>query len=174
MAAQKLRRLAWPGYLFALLLVVFPLGDLVVNVWPPRVDELQWRYGTLGLLSGFWLTPLFGLALAAVCASLLEHRRTQRTLAILSLVAVFVLSGLGVLFTLDWLQLRPSIPAEGKASMDVGSVKALVKHGGVAVLLAWFGIAGWRASRPDPRNRPPTAPLVREARAAGESRPRAS
>ncbi|MDH3497185.1 MAG: hypothetical protein OER21_10500 [Gemmatimonadota bacterium] len=162
MAVPNVRRLAWPGYLFALLLVVFPLGDLLVNVWPPRVGELQWRYGSIGLLSGFWLTPLFGVALGAICASVLEHRRVLRTLAVLSLIAVFVMSGLVVLFTLDWLQVRPTIPAEGKASMDVGSLKALVKHGVVAVLFVWFGVAGWQTSRPDGRSRRPPAPLLRE------------
>ena len=56
----NLRKLAWPLYAVAVLMIVLPLGDLGASVWPPHPMQLQWRFGTFGLVSGFLLTPLFG------------------------------------------------------------------------------------------------------------------
>jgi len=165
MSHRTVRALAWPGYFFAFLLIVFPVGDLVVNVWPPRIGELQWRYGTLGLLSGFWLTPLFGVAFLVACAAALEHRGMFRLLSILSIAVAVLLAALLVLFILDWLQVRTTFPPEGRGFMDVGSLKAIAKHVLVTLLFAWVGVASLRASwgkSGEHRGRS-IPPLVREA-----------
>jgi hypothetical protein len=164
MTHRVVRALAWPGYFFAILLILFPFGDLLVNVWPAQPANLQWRYGTVGLLSGMWLTPLFGVAFLIVCATLLEHDMVLRILGAVNVVAAVILSAMLVLFVLDWLQVRPTIPDEGRTSMDVGSIKALLKHILVIVLVGWTGMAGWLAGRPEQRTRRAQPPLIREAK----------
>jgi hypothetical protein len=165
-----LQYLAWPNYFVALLLIALPFVDLVTNVWPVRISALEWRYGTLGLLSGFTLTPLLGIVLAIASAAVLEHRLMQRIIASLNLIGAVLLAVIIVLFALDWLQLRASVQPDPRRGMDVGAAKALAKHALVVIALGWLGIAGIRATRAEARARRAPAPLVREPQ--GGSAPR--
>jgi hypothetical protein len=166
-----LQRFAWPNYFVALLLIVLPFVDLVTNVWPVRVGALEWRYGTLGLLSGFTLTPLLGIVLATASAALLDHRVMQRVIGVLNLLGAVALAVVVVLFALDWLQMRASIQPPQRHGMDIGSLKALAKHVLVAVALGWLGIAGLRATRRQAgaRSRRSPTPLVHEPQARPEA-----
>ena len=157
-----LRAIAWPVYLAGLLTALLPIIDLVASVWPPRVGQVEWRFGTLGLLSGFTLSPLLGLIMCMAAAAVLEHRIVQRVLAVLALIGAVKMSAIIVIFSLDWLQFRAQAPAEARPGMDVGSVKAVIKHALVAASLVWLGIAGWRAGRREHRARHSTPPLIRE------------
>jgi hypothetical protein len=130
-----------------MLFVVLPALDFVTNVWPLHVGDLQWRYGTVGLLSGFLLTPLLGVLLATLVAAVLRHALLQRLLAVLDLVAAALLLLGCALFLLDALQYRGNVPAEAKATFDVGTGKALLKHFTGAGVLAWLGVVGWKAAR---------------------------
>ena len=50
---ENVSRLAVSGlYLFAVLLMFWPVLDFVTTSWPPQLGTLQWRYGMMGLLSG--------------------------------------------------------------------------------------------------------------------------
>ena len=142
-----LRRLAWPTYFVAFLLIATPALDYLSNVWPLRLGDVQWRYGSVGLLAGFVLTPLLGMMLALAAAAVLEHRGVVRVLSIVNLVLVplWVIATLG--FALDVLQLRATVPEEGRSTFDIGATKAAVKHLTMAVGVAWLGIAGLRATR---------------------------
>lgn len=163
-ALANLRTIAWPVYVAGGLTLLLPLVDLLASVWPPRVGQVEWRFGTLGLLSGFTLTPLLGLIMCMAAAALLEHRVVQRILAVLSILCAVLLFAVIVIFAFDWLQFRASAPADARAGMDVGSVKAIVKHAVVGVAFLWLGFAGWRAGRRHggSRARRPAAPLIRE------------
>jgi hypothetical protein len=158
----SLRRLAWPLYGVAVLMVVLPLGDFAASVWPLNLMQLQWRFGAFGLVSGFVLTPLFGIVIVVLCAALLEHRVVQRVVAVLNLLGATFLVAVLVVFALDWLQFRSAAPPDARANMDVGSVKALIKDFLVACGLIWLAIAGWRASRSEHRARHSKPPLIRE------------
>lgn len=157
-----LRAIAWPVYLAGLLTALLPMVDLLASVWPPRVGQVEWRFGTLGLLSGFTLSPLLGLIMCMAAAAVLEHRSVQRVLAVLALIGAVTMSAIIVIFSLDWLQFRAAAPAEARPGMDVGSVKAVIKHALVAASFVWLGIAGWRAGRREHRARHSTPPLIRE------------
>jgi len=163
---------AWPNYFVALLLIVLPFVDLVTNVWPVRLSALEWRYGTLGLLSGFTVTPLLGIVLAIASAALLDHRLLQRIIGFLNLLGAVALLVVVVLFALDWLQLRASVEPDPRRGMDIGAVKALAKHLLVAAALGWLGIAGVRATRGEAgsRGRRAPTPLMREPEGGGSGR----
>ena len=55
-------------YLFLISLVLWPLIDLLTNVWPPQLGTLQWRYGFMGLMAAFLNTPILALILAMAFA----------------------------------------------------------------------------------------------------------
>lgn len=138
---------AGPVYLIAALLVGFSLLDYFATIWPVNPSEISWRYGSVGILTGFALTPLLGLLLATGAATLSGHRVVLRAIGILGIIVgvLFVLLLLG--FTLDVLQIRRDTPAEGRPLFDLGAIKAVVKHLGVALAWAWLGLRGWRQSR---------------------------
>lgn len=132
-------------YLVAALLVVTPLLDVLSNVWPLAIGDLRWRYGTVGLLSGFLLTSLLGMALAVLTAVVLRQRRVLSVLSVLNLVAAVTLLAAAGLFVLDVLQVRGTVPVESRSLFDVGAVKALFKHATLMVSFAALGI-GARSS----------------------------
>jgi hypothetical protein len=160
---SDLRTLAWPIYVAGALTLVLPLADLLASVWPIRVGQLEWRFGTIGLLSGFTLSPVLGLIMGMTAAAVLEHRVVQRVFATVAMLGAVLLIGLTVIFAFDWLQYRAAAPEEAKSPMDTGSIKAIVKHVLVAGCLIWLGIAGWRAGRSHHRGRHTQPPLIRDA-----------
>jgi hypothetical protein len=92
-------------------------------------------------------TPLLGLFMAMVLAASLEHRRTLKAVAAVTLAGGIALVALVAAFGLDYLQLRASVTAEAMAGFDAASRKAILvglMSGAVAVVL---GIAGWRAAK---------------------------
>lgn len=134
------------GYLVALLLVLIPLLDVVARNWPMQVGNERWRFSTLGPAFNAMVTPLLGVFLAMVLAAVLDHRRTLKVLAAITLAAAVGSLGALVLFALDYLQLRASVTPEAVAMWDAASRKAIgVGLLGIAVTVV-LGIAGWRAA----------------------------
>ena len=173
-SSGPLEFLSGPLYLIALLLIATPLIDFAANAWPARAGDVAWRYGAVGLLSGYVLTPLLGLGLAGAIAVTLEHRLVLRSLVIISWVGALVLVAASVDFSLDALQLRHNVPAPQGRNFDLGAAKALLKHVSVAMALAWLGTAmlrSLRAIRVARGERGPVAPLVARSARQEEERP---
>lgn len=145
----RLETVAGPIGFVALLLVAVPVFDLFANVWPLRPTNLHWRFGTSGLLSGFLLTPLLGMALLTAVAAVQSRRGTLLTLTLANAAGALILLLLVPLFTLDFLQLRGTVPAVEKALFDASGVKAVVKHAACALAfaaLAFGNLRLWRAA----------------------------
>jgi hypothetical protein len=156
--SSALSRLAWPVYFVAATLIVLPLVDLVANVWPLAPAEAAWRYGALGLFSGFLLTPLLGFLMAVLMAAYQGHAVMLRISAWVSLVAAVACLACVVLFALDVLQVRASVPAEAQRTFDIGAAKAELKYLAVAVGLLWLWIGGRRSARSTDRRARTTEP----------------
>ena len=145
-----LESLANPSYLLALLLVVTPLVDLIANVWPIRLGDVGWRYGAVGVASGYVITPLLGIALACFIGVALRQRVVLRALVGVCLAVAVVLVIASIDFVMDAMQLRHTVPATtplARWSFDVGAAKALFKHLSGAVALVWLGLGTRRALR---------------------------
>lgn len=143
----------------ALLLVIIPIFDLFANVWPLRPGSLHWRFGTSGLLSGFLLTPLLGMALLTVVAALRARPATLTSLVLANAAGTLVLLAIVPLFTLDFLQLRGTVAPAEKALFDASAVKAVVKHLSCAMALGGLTFANAklrRAARAKQRAEAPT------------------
>ncbi|NUQ11441.1 MAG: hypothetical protein HUU26_03800 [Gemmatimonadaceae bacterium] len=147
--------LAGPLYAVAGLLIAMPVVDFVLSVAAPAPSSVQWRFAAVGLLSGFTLTPILGMAVALTVAAVRQHYLVQRLLVATSLLGSVVLLVLCAGFILDVLQLRVSIPAEGQAAFRSAWTRALLKHLLAAVVLAYLG---WRARRMIPKGHRPREP----------------
>jgi hypothetical protein len=136
--------LTGPLYVVAGLLFLMPTIDFVMSIGAAQFASVQWRFATVGLLSGYTLTPVLGLALALGVAGMARHAAVQRVLVVVCLSMAVLLVVLSLSFVLDVLQLRATIPADGRPAFQSASIRALVKH----VLAAFaFGYLGWRARR---------------------------
>ena len=136
--------LSGPLYFVAILLVAVPAVDFLLSVPAVNLGSVQWRFAAVGLLSGFMLTPILGLSLAFVIASVLKHHGVQRSLVIACLTIGLVLLVMCIGFLFDALQLRVSIPSDGRAAFNSAWHRALIKHALTAVALLYLG---WGARR---------------------------
>lgn len=140
------RRLAGPCYVIAALLVLLPATDFVSNVWPLQPGDFRWRFGMTGLLSGFLLTPLLGVVLAALVAAITDDRRTLRLTCVVAAAGAVLLVALVALFGLDVLQFRTEVPADRRGPFDFANIRATVKHLLAAASLGWLAMSGLRAT----------------------------
>lgn len=136
--------LTGPLYALAGLLVLIPAADFILSVPSPQPGSVQWRFAAVGLLSGFTLTPILGIAMGLGLAGVMRHAGVARALVILSILGAVLLFVLSAGFILDVLQLRVSVPSEGRLAFESAWKRALVKHLLSAIVLAYLG---WRARR---------------------------
>ena len=136
--------MAGPLYLVAMVLVAIPALDFLLSVPALNLASVQWRFAAVGLLSGYTLTPILGISLAFVIAAVLKQYRVQSALVILCLTIGVVLLVMCVGFVFDSLQLRSSIPSDGRVAFNSAWRRALLKHVLSAVALLYLG---WGARR---------------------------
>jgi len=144
---QNLRRIAVPAYLVAVLLVLFPVTDSALSVFPADPGQVSWRFGAVGLFSRALMTPLLGMLLLYAVAIISEHRRVLRSLAVVNALVTAVFAVIVPLFILDAIQLRSAVPAAAKVSFDVATSVALGKIVIAAVIATAFAVTGWKVSR---------------------------
>jgi hypothetical protein len=131
----------------AVLLIASPAIDLIGAIVPARPGEISWRFGVFGLLTNTLVTPMLGLAILIVVATLLERHQTVRRLAVLTLILdVILLLGLG-LFILDYLQLRQAVTGTSRGAYDAAAIKALLVGALEIGVLAWLVVTGFRSSK---------------------------
>lgn len=139
--------LATAVYLACAVLILSPLIDMGATLWPFRYGESGWRYGAVGLLSGFLLTPLLGTVMAMVLATSLSHRTLLRLLGVFSLACgIGLLLGTG-LFTFDALQVRSQLPPEGYSAFEMNAGRVGIKTFVVAVSQLLLFVGAMRAAR---------------------------
>ena len=136
-----------PMYFVAFLLTATPVMDFVTSVLPMRTADIEWRFASVGLLSGFLLTPLLGVGLAVAVAQFAGHERFQRVVSLVNLSLTVVFVALLVAFLLDVLQLRSAVQAEAQEAFMSAAVKAVIKHVCFVVALGFLGWRGFRMSR---------------------------
>lgn len=125
--------------------VFVPMMELGSQLgWAVHPGTVTWRTGAVGILSGAIVTPIFGLYLAILTASLLGHRWTRRLLAALAGLGGLTLIGILGFFALDAVQVRASVIQEMKRPFDLAMMKAIVSFtiGSAALLIISFGVLG--------------------------------
>jgi hypothetical protein len=146
-------------------LIAFPLLDLFVMTWPPRVSELSWRVGVLGVLSGALLLPAAGLLLLASIFAIRHRRAPLLGASIVAVTAGLALLALGLGFGLDGIQIRASLAEAARPGFERALLKAEVVFVLMAGGLLWAGVRGVleyrRLGAPPAHFIPPEAPRER-------------
>jgi hypothetical protein len=144
-AADALTRSLYP---VAIALCLFPLADMVGRLLPPHLNNVQWRFGALGLLFGGTLVMLvLGLALLSFVASANKHAKVLYTVNVVAIaLAVLVAAGL-IVFALDAVQLRSTIREELKSSMATAAASAALSACLTVVAFGSLAVATIRARR---------------------------
>ena len=128
-------------YVLAVILVLFPLQELFVTVWPFRFAEITWRYAALGLAANFLYRSVAGLALAAALAYWLDQRSVLRLTGVAALLMAALILPLMAAFGLDLPAIAELRGEEGTNTLIAGGIQE-VKY--AATLLA-SGLLGWGA-----------------------------
>ena len=127
-------------YPLGIALSLFPLADIAGRLLPMHLDNLQWRFGAVGLVFGGTLVMMIlGLGLVAFVAA---SRRDANVLTVIAGVAIAIatiLLAALVVFGLDALQLRSTIREELRASMAMAAMSAAV--GALLTVSALVGLA---------------------------------
>lgn len=147
--SDRLRRSRITGavYFVGLLCLLFPLVDLVTNVWPLRPSDVQWRYGAVGLGSGFLLTPLLGLALISLLATIQAKAGILRTAGVVGIAAAVVLLSVTLLFVLDALQVRVGVQEQEQWFFRTAVIRAFGKNLLGSVAFGALGIGAFKSAR---------------------------
>lgn len=161
------------AYLVAASLVVVPLWETLLSVWPLHPETMSWRFGAAGLFSRGLLTSLLGFVLAVGLAAFLGHRRTVRLLAVLSGLGFLLLLPALVLLALDAVQLKHSVRAQAITGYELAAAGAVVKILLACLVTALVAVGGWKMSRRAKRARSADPPLAFRSRKAepASSRP---
>jgi hypothetical protein len=144
------RALAFGGYAIAAYLVLAPLTETFLQLWPFRIGDARWRYGAAGVMSQSLMTPLLGLLLAVGIAVYLGHRTRARLLAALSTLGSLVTLIVIPLFVLDAVEMRALLPRDQGAptgSFDVATAAALLKMVAAVIIGLALARGAWVGTR---------------------------
>lgn len=144
---EALEPLGKPFYLVALLLIFVPALDFWSTISPTHWDEVRWRFGVFGILSGFFLTPLFGAVLAMALAAMMEHRRMQLLFAACNTLVGLGVLGAIVIFILDTVQIRGQLEPGSVGAFDAVFLRTGAKLLIGALTFLWLARAGVRSFR---------------------------
>jgi hypothetical protein len=128
-------------YFLAVILVLFPLQELFVTVWPFRFGEITWRYAALGLAANFLYRSVAGLGLAIALAYWLDQRSVLRLAGVAALLLSALILPLMATFGLDLPAIAELRGEEGTNTLIAGGIQE-VKY--AATFLA-SGLLGWGA-----------------------------
>lgn len=130
------RPLVPAAYLVGLLLIVIPLFDVTMSLYPFNPGSSQWRFGAFGLFSNALMLPAAGALVVAAVAGMFGHVRTQRVLQVVCWLVALLLVLCLAFFALDAVQARRQVRADMMLSYFVASGTALVKLGLGALVFA--------------------------------------
>ena len=162
---DPVRRIAPAAYLIAALLFLITLVDYLGNAWPFRPGDVDWRYGVIGMVSTYLLSPLLGCLIASLTAAWLPQPKVSKTLGLIMWLGALLLLGALAAFVLDSLQVRGAAAPEARWVTTTSFLLASAKifSAALALMVLGRGNLGAAAAANEtvgPRRREPTRPIV--------------
>ena len=136
-------------YVLALILVLFPLQELFVTVWPFRLGDVTWRYAVFGLTANFLYRSVAGFALAIALAYWLDHSGVLRVAAVGTLLISAVILPLMAVLAIDLPAIAELRGEEGRNMLIAGGLQE-IKY---ALTLLASSLLGWGALKTSRRRR---------------------
>lgn len=134
-------------FLTAVVVGLFPVVDLVLQVWPMRPGELTWRYGAVGLAAGYLPSPVFGVAVLVAVAYWREQTLTLRLAGFLALGAAVIILPMMLLFAVDLLEVQTLRPVEQQRPALIAGAVQEIKYLLASVTLGALGIGALRTGK---------------------------
>lgn len=147
MAEVRSRTMLAALYPLGVVVALVPLVQVVTKVWPLKPGALNWRFGAIGLGIDSLLPVLLGMGIILAVAAALDHGAVVRACAVLSLAGFVLLAAALVVFGLDYVQLRATVPVAPRHALDVVTMRSAILAVLTEVVAASFGIGGWRATK---------------------------
>jgi hypothetical protein len=145
--AELVRRLRFPGYAVALVLIVMSLAEAVVGTWPPHPHDPFWRIAAATGMIGAVVPMLLVLFLVLALGTIMHDRLAVSLVATLcGIGALCCIVGAGV-FTLDMLEVRTQVSPAMESRFTISSTWALVKIAVGAAAALMLGVSAWRTAR---------------------------
>jgi hypothetical protein len=132
-------------YLCGLLLVVVPFVQVGVQLWPLRLDNIQWRFGAANALSSVLLLPYLGLSLAALLARMTGSRGVGIAVgAVASVFTLGLVASLG-LFVLDAQELKAIVQDQAMQSFEGTTLRVMTVTALFVVAFAMLAVVAFLA-----------------------------
>ncbi|HEY0674258.1 MAG TPA: hypothetical protein VGD27_18435 [Longimicrobiales bacterium] len=141
-------------YAVAALMIVLPLLEVVLSVWPLRYGQTSWRFGSIGLMSQAIMTPLLGMTLLVGTAVALDHRRTLLAISGFALLITLLLLVIVPTFALDAVQMRAQVRPTAHRAFDFSALLAAIKLFFTLVIALLVALGAWRAQKQMARRTP--------------------
>ncbi len=156
------RKISGAIYMVAVLLVLVPLVDFATSVVPYLPGSAKWRFASVSLFSVFLLTPLLGFAMIMWVASVMQHRRVIKLLAVLSVLGALALMGACGVLALDVIELRAGAEGEVQQAIVLSGARALIKNVLIGIAFLWLALSCRQALTvmEPPRDDVPMGPIV--------------
>lgn len=138
---DRQRTLLTAAYPMFAVMAINPIMGLLVTAWPLRFDRIQWRFGFSGVLvTEAMPVHAVGLALLLMVATWLGHRNVVRVVAALAVCAAVVIGVSVILFGLDALQMRRTVPQASKQQFDAAGLRTLLVSVMLVPALLWMAL----------------------------------
>jgi hypothetical protein len=123
-----------------------PIADLVVQVWPLQLGNIQWRAGAA--LGGVQTLPVqfFAMSLIIGLGVHLDRRGLVKVMSIWAMLVAIAAIGVIVVFGLDALQLRRAVAAAVQSRFDKTAFRAVAYTVLIAPALIALGLTGLKLS----------------------------
>jgi hypothetical protein len=144
---ETIRRVRAPGYLVIALMVVAPFIEVFASGWPLQIHQPAWRLSFLGAAGSATLTPLLGIFLLFVAATIAQERGVLLLVSsFCALAATCCVIGAGM-FALDALQMRAQVRTDLAVRYDIASGWALAKMGLAGLAFLVLSVSAFRGTR---------------------------
>ncbi len=145
---DRQRRLLMAAYPIFVVMAINPIISLVVMRWPLNFDSLGWRFFFSGqLISDSMPYHATALALLLMLATWLGHRNVARAVAVIAIISAAAIGVAVLMFGLDALQMRRTVPQGSKPQFDAAGLKTLLLSMTLAPALLWLAIRTFAATK---------------------------
>ena len=140
LSTTQLRLLGSVMYFAAAALILNYFAQFTIQVWPFKFSELNWRVGGAGLFMDALLATVVPQAIMYFAAFMNNDRKTLQALRWVTLILGLATIGLLLLFLLDSVQIRASLPQNVKANFMKVALRAGLVGILLSILFVWFGL----------------------------------